>query len=159
MANRGGICYEPCTLVYTLIDNSEISFDDAFLIIRSLHTFMVDKIIPNPELNNVHVKLNYQASIANASAKLGELSQFIAVTKQSAYVKETELSRLDELRRRFNINASTSSDEPAAPAPAPRRYKAAKKPVFARPAPYKARKVTQGDESDDGVGHDPTDGF
>nr|QTE03820.1 MAG: hypothetical protein 2 [Parus major densovirus] len=142
MANRG-ITYEPCTLVYTLLNEDIISFDDFCLLIRANHSFMVESIIPNPDTNNVQVKLNYQASLVNAISKLGDLQQVIAVTKLSAYVKENELSRLDELRRQFNISTSSTAvdiEQPVhQPIGGPRRGRGGKAAaVFApRPAPYK----------------------
>lgn len=142
MANRG-ITYEPCTLVYTLLNEDIISFDDFCLLIRANHSFMVESIVPNSDTNNVQVKLNYQASLVNAISKLGDLQQVVAVTKLSAYVKENELSRLDDLRRRFNINTSSATNdvnEPLRqPVGGPRRGRGGKAAsVFApRPAPYK----------------------
>lgn len=112
MSARMNVCHEPCTLVYTLLDDSECTFDDFCLIIRSLHTYMVDSITPNPDRNNVHVKLNYQASIANATAKLGFLQSCVGVTKLSTFVKESEYSRLEQLRRQFNIGTGMPDQEP-----------------------------------------------
>nr|QTE03842.1 MAG: hypothetical protein [Periparus ater parvoviridae sp.] len=133
------ISYEPSTLVYTLLDTSEISFNDFSLIVRSLHSYMVDSILPNPESNNVHVKLNYQASLANATAKLGSLQNIISVTKLSSFVKDTELTTLEQLRRRYNFGG----DAPAAPSYLPGRNRQRAIPrgngrrIFTpRPAPY-----------------------
>lgn len=110
MAQRqGNIVFEPCTLVYTLIDDNSINFDDFALIVRSLHTYMVESITPNKDMHNVHVKLNYQASVANAISKLGFLQDAIAVTKLSSFVDESEFSRLDNLRRRFGIGMPEST--------------------------------------------------
>lgn len=105
------IVNEPCTLVYTLLDTNVLSFDDFSLIVRSLHSYMVESIVPHPEENNVHVKLSYQASIANATAKLGTLQDCVSVTKLSSYIKDSEISHLEQLKRQFNIGfgeASTS---------------------------------------------------
>lgn len=107
MAARGNISHEPCTLVYTLLNEDIINFNDFDLIVRSLHSYMVASIVPNPELKNVHVKLNYQASLTNAINKLGSLQPAVAVTKLSSFVKETEFSHLEHLRRRFGIGTST----------------------------------------------------
>nr|QTE03712.1 MAG: hypothetical protein [Periparus ater parvoviridae sp.] len=171
MANRG-ITYEPCTLVYTLLNEDIISFDDFCLLIRANHSFMVETIVPNEETNNVQVKLNYQASLANAISKLGDLQQVVAVTKLSAFVKENELSRLDDIRRRFNINTSSSTpdiQQPVhQPVGGPRRGRGGKaSSVFApRPAPYKKavpKKCKQPadteevDAADYYPGHDPED--
>lgn len=117
MALRGNITHEPCTLVYTLLNDQIINFNDFHLIVRSLHSYMVDSIVPNPELKNVHVKLNYQASIANATSKLGALQSAVAVSKLSSFVKENEFSHLEHLRRRFGIGSSADGQ----PAPGPSR--------------------------------------
>lgn len=171
MANRG-ITYEPCTLVYTLLNEDVISFDDFCLLIRANHSFMVESINPNPETNNVQVKLNYQASLVNAISKLGDLQQVIAVTKLSAFVKENEISRLDDIRRRFNIGTTTPDIDQSVhqSAGGPRRGgrgKAAS--IFApRPAPYKkalpkkqpkpaANNTEEVDSIDYYPGHDPED--
>lgn len=96
---------EPCTLVYTLVDPNVISFDDFALIIRSLHSYMVQSITPNPGQNNVHVKLGYQASIANAQTKLGMLKNAVHVSKLGSYVDVSEFSHLEQLRRTYGIGA------------------------------------------------------
>lgn len=123
------ITSEPCTLVYTLLDTSAIPFDDFHLIVRSLHSYMVEDIIPHPENFNVHVKLQYQASIANAEAKLGDLAALVSVTKLSSFIKDSEISRLEQLKRRFNIGATE-------PAPGPSRAKQSKKGAGRRINPY-----------------------
>lgn len=138
MAGRGrGISYEPCTLVYTLLDPSMINFDDFCLIVRSLHTFMVDDIIPFPAKQNVHVKLNYQASITNATQKLGALQHAVGITKLSAYIKEDEFSHLEQLRRQFGIGSSTDEEPIAEPAPTRRAPRGRGRATFSqRSAPY-----------------------
>lgn len=157
-----GIVKEPCTLVYSLLDNPELSFDDFYLIVRSMHTFMVDKIIPVPESSQVHVKLNYQASTANATAKLGDLQEFVSISKLSVFVKESELSHLEQLKRRFNMPSSADLPEPVAK-PKARGFKQTTAFFAARPAPYKKaaqkRPITETEDSDNYAGHDPTDGF
>nr|QTE03901.1 MAG: hypothetical protein [Phylloscopus fuscatus densovirus] len=165
MSRQGQISYEPSTLVYTLLENSEINFEDFNLLIRSMHTFMVNDIVSNPDKNNVHVKLGYQASVANAQAKLGDLAAVIAVTKMSAFVKEHEFSHLDELRRRFNIPSSSSSIEET-PQPAKRtRGGPVRRAFTARPVPYKKATLQkpmqtvyeEREAADYYPGHDPTD--
>lgn len=144
MSKFGGISYEPCTLVYTLLDDSQLNFDDFSLIIRSLHSFMVDTIVPNPDMNNVHVKLNYQASMDKAQQKLGKLRSIVGVAKLSSHVKENEFSRLEMLRRQFGIgepepeSAAAVMQQYARPGPSrPRRGRGAATRIFnARPAPY-----------------------
>lgn len=159
MANRGGISYEPCTLVYNLLSDEQITLSELYLIVRGLHSFMVESITKNEDLNNIHVKLNYQASVANAVNKLGDLQQTVSITKLSAFVKENELSRLDELKRRFNI--STGGADDAQTQPKKKTY--SRKPVFApRPAPYQKKAAkkpvfNETEATDDYPGHDPED--
>lgn len=136
MTTNRGIVQEPCTLVYTLLDPNTINFADFSLVVRSLHSYMVDSIVPNEQLNNVHVKLRYQASLANAQAKLGTLQSAVGVTKLSAHVNETEFSQLEQLRRKFNIGAEIPV---FATPPAARRRRGNTSRIFQqRPAPYAA---------------------
>lgn len=133
------ITHEPSTLVYTLLDESKINFDDFYLIVRSLHSYMVDSIVPNPEHLNVHVKLNYQASVSNAQQKLGALQSAVGVTKLSSHINESEFSRLEQLRRRFGVGIM--DPEPVSRAAKPRggyrRTVRGRPRIFAqRPAPY-----------------------
>lgn len=93
----------PCTLVYTLFNPKAIKFDDFYLLIRSLHNFLVEDIIPNPELNNVHVKLKYQASIKNAIKKLGGMAMFTSVSKLSNFVKDDELIHLEYIKQQYGV--------------------------------------------------------
>lgn len=102
----------PCTLVYTLNDLSAMSFDDFSIVVRSLHSFNVDSFTPRPENNAMNVRLNYQASIANIKAKMGDLNDIISVFKLS-YVKENELSRLAELRSRYNFGGESTMGQPS----------------------------------------------
>lgn len=118
MASTSGIrkrkvqlCEEPSTLVYTLLNPKKLPFAKFSLIIRSLHSYMVDDILPMPDSNCVHVKLNYQASVKNACAKLGpNLERLICVTKLSSFIKDDELSLLDELKREYGFG-TTNADE------------------------------------------------
>lgn len=135
MARNSGITYEPCTLVYTLLDENELPFEDFYLYIRGIHSFMVEKFIPNAEMGNVHVHLQYQASVANFQEKLGGLQPYVALTKLSNFVQESEYGRLEHLRRMYGLR----TEEPTAQ---PRRRGTGRKagPVFAaRPAPYPKR--------------------
>lgn len=104
---RKTITEEPCILVYTLHDSAQLSFDDFSLIIRGLHTYMVEDVVPYPTKFTVHVKLGYQASIENATKKLGDLAEIASISKLSSHVKEHEITRLQELKQRFGI-AGTS---------------------------------------------------
>lgn len=140
------ITYESCTLVYTLLDDSVISFDDFFLLVRSLHSYLVDEFIPNKAMKNVHVKLGYQASINNARNKLGlTLQNVIGITKLSNHIKESEFSRLELLRCQFGL--PSGSDEPLHQQSVPQRRNgggrgrgAARPSVFpTRPQPYQKK--------------------
>lgn len=111
-----GIVEEPSTLVYTLIDPT-LPFDHFSLIVRSLHSYMVEDIVQNRELQTIHVKLGYLASVENARRKLGGLCDKIIVHKLSSFVKEDELSLLEKLQKEYNFGAPTpdaSEDLPPA---------------------------------------------
>ena len=137
MALRGNICQEPCTLVYTLLNPDELTFDEFSLIVRSLHSYMVEAITPNPESNNVHVKLSYQASLKNASDKLGQLQQFIHVAKLSAFIKDSELPLLERLRTKYEFGRGGDCSSGAIQ-PKPRRFRQNRgaKVFNPRPSPY-----------------------
>lgn len=135
------ITYEPCTLVYTLLNKDVISFSDFNLIIRSLHNFMVEDIQSNEAQSNMHVKLGYQASLINAQNKLGNLKNVVAVSKLSNHIKECEFSRLEQLRRKFGINHG--GDEPSGYQPKRRSYNPGTKRVFKqRSAPYTPKQLS-----------------
>lgn len=113
MASTSGIrkrkmqlCEEPSTLVYTLLNTKKLPFDHFSLIIRSLHSYMVDAIIPSSEENCVRVKLLYQASVKNARAKLGKLSKFVTVHKMSQFIEDKELPLLDKLKSEFGFGVA-----------------------------------------------------
>lgn len=135
------ISYEPCTLVYTLLNEDSLPYDDFYLIVRSLHSFMVESITPNRDMKQVHVRLGYQASVQNAICKLGKLSNVIGLSKLSNFIKENEFSRLEQLRRRYGLLADdTASIAQPPPAKRGRRPRA----VFGRrPAPYTTTKPTE----------------
>lgn len=142
MAQRGlNIVQEPCTLVYTLLDPKIVKFEDFCLIIRSLHSYMVESIVPNAEYKSVHVKLNYQASLPNAQQKLGTLQSAVGVTKLNSHVKECEFAHLEQLRRKFGIGAADIN--PQYPRmgqrmrqPGPIRRRGTKRVFNPRPEPY-----------------------
>lgn len=124
---------EPSTLVYTLFDESAISYDDFYLVIRSLHSYMVESINPNPEAKSVQVRLKYQASVENAQAKLGKLQFYCTVSKLSNFVADDELSRLGQLTAMFGIGGGDF--EP--PKRGRKTFKAPKTVFPTRSAPYK----------------------
>lgn len=129
---------EPCTLVYTLLDDSVISFEDLRLVIYYNHTYMVDEIVPNPKNKTIMVKLNYQASVANFTAKLGDLQNAVSLHKMSSHIKEAELPRLDSILRRFNIGAAPAEQQQSTYS----RRAAPRRKIFARPNPYKKPTAT-----------------
>lgn len=105
------ITEEPSTLVYTLLPNSGLEFKHFFLIVRSLHTYMVEDIIAHEENQNVHVKLSYQASVENATKKLGALKNCVFISKLSSFVEDSEISLLDELKKKYGFGGSTVCSE------------------------------------------------
>lgn len=137
------ITYESCTLVYTLLNPDVLNFNDFNLIVRSLHSFMVEDIIPHENANNVHVKLGYQASVINAQRKLGKkLINLIGVSKLSSHIKESEFSRLEQLRRKYGLDCQ--SDEQLGHKPRGSGGNRSRGRLFKpRPAPYNTKKALQ----------------
>lgn len=134
------ITFEPCTLVYTLLNPKKLKFEDFSLIVRSLHNYQVESIIPNAEMNNVHVKLNYQASITNAANKLGALRPIIGISKLSNFVKESEYTRLEQLRLKYGIASSEPGETgPSYPQPPRQQFKQRRGIFPSRPAPYQKK--------------------
>lgn len=105
---RKNLIEEPCTLVYTLNNTDILCFDDFSLIIRGLHSYMVEDIKEFKAKNTIHVRLGYQASVENATRKMANLCKYVTITKMSNFVKEDEISKLEELKRKFNIVGTTS---------------------------------------------------
>lgn len=115
MKKRPQVIEEPCTLIYKLYDCIKLPFKDFYLIVRSLHSYMVESITPYPDTGTVHVKLQYQASIANATKKMGEkLAQIVSITKLSSFINSDEISQLDDLKRRFGFGDSNYDSAPEA---------------------------------------------
>lgn len=153
------IVKEPSTLVYTLLNAKVIDFDDFYLLVRANHNYMVESVKPFPDDLSVHVRVNFQASVANFHAKLGSIAPYVAVTKLSSLIHENEYARLDQLKRHYGIG--TSSGVPSNPAATPLRQFAvptAPAPVRGkpktfrqRPAPYKSRVTKKAVESSDAI--------
>lgn len=127
---RNNITFESCTLVYTLLDPEYLSFEDFSLIVRSLHSYMVEDIKENPAMNNIQIKLGYQASLVNANNKLGALRNAIGISKLSSHIKENEFSRLEQLRQQYGLTYQV--DE----APRPRGRGGVRRLFQQRPRPY-----------------------
>ena len=130
---RKNLVEEPCTLVYTLFDSSCLNFDDFYLLIRGLHTYMVEEITPFADKNSVHVRLGYQASVDNATKKMGNLTKYVSLSKMSNFVKESEINKLQQLRQRFNILGASGYDD----APEPSTARAWQQPPTQQKGRYK----------------------
>lgn len=127
------ITYEPCTLVYTLLNDKKLSFDDFSLIVRSLHSYMVESVTPNKDLKNVQVRLSYQASVTNAQNKLGKLRNIIGISKLSQHVDQSEFPRLEQLRAKYGLTCGENEPvQPRGRGVGPTRGKQ----IFRRPNPY-----------------------
>lgn len=120
-----------CSLVYQLERDNVvgIEFSDFHLIIRSLHSYMVESIVPDETTYTVTVKLNYNANIKNVRTKLGGAAAAISVSKVNPNLELSELSRLNQLRATFNFGESAKDDEDETPQPPKKRkYKSSGKP-------------------------------
>lgn len=108
-----------CTLVYRNNPDSPLNFKQFSLVVRSLHQFRVESIEPRETENSVIVKLQYNASMKNVRAKLGNLP--ITVNKQNPFVDISELSDLEAIRSAFNFGELPEEEEVEAPRPTKKR--------------------------------------
>lgn len=72
---------------------------------------MVEDIIEHCDKKCIHVKLGYQASVKNATKKLGNLGMHCTLHKLSTFVKDDELSLLDTLRRQYGLGGPSNEEE------------------------------------------------
>lgn len=102
------------TLIYTftpdLLENDPISFNDVYLLIRSLHSYKVLSVTPKPDQNIVVVEVGYNANLRNIREKMGTLTKFVNIAKSNPNIELCEYDRLAELRQRFNVGASTAEE-------------------------------------------------
>lgn len=108
-----------CTLVYKNLDEKLLPWKKFYLAVRALHQFRVEKIEPRESENAVIVKLQYNASMKNVRAKVGNLP--IAVNKQNPFVDLSELADLEALRASFNFGELPEEEESEAPRPTKKR--------------------------------------
>lgn len=119
MAGRACDVTGNSTLVYELDEQQKVlTFDEFFLIIRSLHSYRVTSIKPDREAGNVTVELGYVCSIKNVRSKLGVLP--VKVSKLNPNLDISELPLLSELRRKFGFGQVEAEESPA-PKPAKKR--------------------------------------
>lgn len=109
-------------LVYELDEQQHlISFEEFYLIVRSLHSYRVIEIIKREAERKIIVKLGYIASLKNVRAKTGTVP--CTVTKLNPNVGLSELDELAQLRSRFGFGQA-EEEEITAPKPAKKpRYK------------------------------------
>lgn len=118
---NSSVC-EYSTLIYSLAEEAPITFDQFNLIIRSLHGYKVDKIIPDKTTSTTSVGLHYFASVTNARKKLGpKLAEFIGIERVSENVKTCELQDLQRLRALYQFGGPIEEDEPATRKPNKKR--------------------------------------
>lgn len=72
---------------------------------------MVEDIEEFADKKCIHVKLGYQASVKNATAKMGGLAKHVTLNKLSSFVKDEELSLLDTLRRQYGLGLPSNEAE------------------------------------------------
>lgn len=112
---------EYTTLVYTLSATAPIEFSDFIVIVKSLHGFKVDKIVPEAETRSITVGLLFFANMANARRKLGDLSDFISVERMSDQLQTEDLSNLQRLRSLYKFGTADTEEEPTTSKPTKRR--------------------------------------
>lgn len=120
---------DTCTLRYVLHSDAPITFDQFSLIVRSLHSYKVQYFKTYPDVKSVEVKLDYNASMKNVRAKLGELPA--SVFKSNPYVASEEITQLENLRSTFKFGINTEEEEPEiSTVPKKRKYKKVSRPYI-----------------------------
>nr|WGZ60557.1 NS3 [Densovirinae sp.]WGZ60561.1 NS3 [Densovirinae sp.] len=112
---------ETSTLMYQLVDESLLAFNDFNLIVRSLHSYRVNKITPQPDSLSMVVELGYVCSLKNVASKLGSLP--VTVTKLNQNVGLDELDHLAALKRQFNFGTSETEEGETSKPAKKRKYK------------------------------------
>lgn len=108
------------SLIYTLnSDQNDLSFDEFVIVVKSLHSFRVQEITPDPINKSVIVKLNYNCSMKNVRAKAGNLP--VTVFKVNPNIAPAELSTLETLRNKFRFGVETTEEEHNLPEPPKKR--------------------------------------
>lgn len=113
-----GAC-ESSTLIYKLNDEAPLNFNQFYLIVRALHTYKVKEFTPEEANRIVKVELQYNASMKNVRAKLGNVPA--TVNKQNPFVTTSELSELEALRATFGFGGQLEEEEPETPRPTKKR--------------------------------------
>lgn len=98
-----------CTLIYALNSNATITFNQFYLIVRSLHVYKVKNIIKKEDQGVIEVTLDYNCSMKTVRAKLGNVPG--TVTKQNPFVSSAEVNELEKLRAELGFGLSTEEEE------------------------------------------------
>lgn len=106
---------EQSTLVYTLLDDEQISWSEFSLIVRSLHSYKVTSTEESPEHKTITVVVGYFANLGNAQKRLGRAAEFISVGRMSSSVQPSELQTLSMLKRKFGFGRDNEEEEPSPP--------------------------------------------
>lgn len=111
-----------CTLIYALNDDANITLEQFYLIVRSLHTYKVRKITKKESERVIEVELDYNCSMKTVRNKLGNVPG--TVTKQNPYIESTEVSELEKLRAQLGFGLPVEEEEYETPRPVKKpRYK------------------------------------
>lgn len=102
---------EQSVLTYTLLDETQITWPEFSLIIRSLHSFKVISFNEDKESKTIAVTVAYFANTGNARKRLGNASKFIEVSRESSNVQHDELQTLQQLRRKFGFGRTNDDEE------------------------------------------------
>lgn len=112
-ASAGLSCVpQQSSLVYTLTDAEQITYDEFSLIIRSLHSYKVIGTEECRETNTITVTLEYFANAGNARRRLGKAAEFISVARLSSNIRNDELQTLNMLKRKFEFGRDYEEEEP-----------------------------------------------
>lgn len=114
---------DSCTLIYQLARDEEgvshLTFDQLYLIVRSLHTYKVKDIVKDTDSQTIKVFLNYNASMKNVRTKLGNVPALVC--KQNPLIETRELSELESLRAAFGFGGPIEEEECETSKPAKKR--------------------------------------
>lgn len=115
------------SIIYSLAPNqSDLSFEGFLVAVKSLHSFRVKSITPDPETRTILVQLRYNCSMKNVRGRLGDLP--VTVHKVNPNLAAAELSTLETLRNKFRFGIETAEEEYPVPEPTKKRkYKGVSK--------------------------------
>lgn len=112
---------EQSSLSYTLLEGAPIKWEQFDLVIRSLHSYKLISFDKDEESKTITVTVAYFANANNARRRLGKLSNYVGVSRESCNVQKDELQTLQQLRREFGFGKTDDDEECTSSKPAKKR--------------------------------------